>query len=166
MKRIIIVLSILASSLSIFASPGLGYGLAPVGQKDPTGGSFGGASISLFLSPSVDLHVAELESEVVLSPWFESASFKLSTSLFTTTHHPFSWMFPNTMMWAPRIGGGMQYRDDEGWNAIISFSPLCLYDTQFMYEFLSPYALYSIDKDKWGYGVYIFRFSYFMRLGK
>ena len=86
----------------------------------------------------------------------------LSTPLFRLLDHPFNWAFSNPTMWAPVVSAGVQYRIGNEWNARIGLSPLSFQSVNFVYELLSPFASYSITAKDWGWGIYIFRFSYFM----
>ena len=164
MKRILILLAaLLLSSSFLFASPAFGYSIAPVGERDGDS-SYGGLALSFSFSPSREKHIADMDAEVHLSlsdPYFNGVLLRLSSPLFLTTDHVFGNMFPNKVCWGIRLSAGIQYRLRDRFNLILGVSPLWFADTDFTYEFFSPYAVYSFADSKWGFGMYILRFSYF-----
>ncbi len=97
-----------------------------------------------------------------VSPFFNGVNIKISSPLFLTIKHPFSFIFPNTVYWSPRLTVGTQYRMDNEWNLYLSLAPLSFQDTSYIYEFFSPYALYNANENSWGYGAYIMKFTVFL----
>ena len=163
MRKIVIALSLLMLSLPVFASPSFGYSLAPVGAATPTG-HYGGLTISAIFSPAKELHTGDISVSVDLSPvspFFEGVTMSVSSPLFILLNHPFPWIFSNQVLWAPTMMAGAQYRLGNEWSIVFGLSPFTFQDTHFVYEFLSPYALYSFTSEKWGWGMYVMRFSYF-----
>lgn len=165
MRRFIVVISLLLILTPVFATVQFGYSLAPVGEHSPLGDNFGALSISASLSPWAETRVGDMEVEVLLSPvspFFNGVNMKVSSPLFLTVKHPFSFMFPNPVYWAPRISVGAQYRMETEWSLYASLSPFTFQDTRYIYEFMSPYVLYNFEENKWGYGAYILRFTVFL----
>ena len=163
MKKIVIIIA-MALALSNLSALDTGYAIAPVGQKSPSGEVFGAIGISGFINPLGELHAADVEGEILLameSPAFKGFSIKLSSPLFTTPDHPFGAVFSNTALWAPKLSVGVQYLRGENADLYLGFAPFNFQDTIFVYEFMSPYALYDFESKKWGYGAYIMRFISF-----
>ena len=163
MKKILIVI-ILFLSMALSASPTVGYSLAPVGVSLPSG-NYGGLNVAFIFAPAGEKHFADIALSVELAPthpYFEGVMLSLSTPLFRLLDHPFNWAFSNPTMWAPVVSAGVQYRIGNEWNARIGLSPLSFQSVNFVYELISPFASYSITAKDWGWGIYIFRFSYFM----
>lgn len=164
MKRIILSIAIILSVIPIHASVAFGYSLSMVGEKSPIDTPFGALSASMVFSPWKETHVLDFEGEVLLSPvdpYFNGVNMKVSSPIFLSRYNPFSFMFPNSVYWSPRLSLGAQYRMDSEWNLYLGISPLSFQDTGYIYEFFSPYALYNISDNSWGYGMYIMRFSVF-----
>lgn len=163
MKRVLIILLLSLSSIQLFSKPAFGYSIAPVGEMG-SNGSFGAFNIALMFTLERNVHAGEFEISVDLSPYgkvFQGVDMKVSTPLFAITDHPFNVLFPNTMMWAPRLSAGALFRMPDEWAVAIGLSPFAFHDANYVFEFLSPYVLYSITEDKWGWGMYVVRFSYF-----
>ena len=168
MKRLLIVLMILSSSFSLGSSPALGYSLAPVGQSGPRE-TYGAVNAALFLSMDRESHAGDFEVSVDLSPYgrvFQALNLRVSTPFFAVTEHPFNVLFPNTVLWAPKLSLGAQYRIPDEWNVCIGLAPLSFQDTNYVFEFFSPYVLYSVADSRWGWGMYVLRFSYFFGHGE
>lgn len=165
MRKIISVLILLLILTPVLATVQGGYSLAPVGEHSPLGDDFGALSMAVSFSPWAETRVGDMEVELLLSPvapFFNGINMKISSPLFLTVRHPFGFMFPNPVYWAPRVSVGAQYRMDTEWNLYASFSPFTFQDTRYIYEFLSPYMLYNFNENKWGYGAYILRFTVFL----
>lgn len=164
MKRLLVVLICCSLLLPLTATVQGGYSMSMVGEHSPLDDNFGALSISALFSPWAETHVADIEAEVLLSPvkpFFNGVNLKVSSPIFLLLKHPFNFMFPNTVFWAPRLSVGAQYRMNTEWNLYFSLAPFSFQDTKFVYEFLSPYALYNFKENKWGYGAYIMKFSVF-----
>ncbi len=162
MKKILIPLFLLLS-LSLSASPEFGYSLSPVGVSLPSG-NYGGLNAAFIFAPSGEKHYGDITLSVDLAPtdpYFEGVMLSVSTPLFRVLNHPFSWAFSNPVVWAPVLGAGVQYRLGNEWNVFFSLSPFVFQEVHFVYELLSPFASYSITHESWGWGIYVFRFSYF-----
>ena len=165
MKKVLVLLLVSVLLLPLSATVMGGYSLSMVGEKSPVDSAFGALSISALFSPWSETHVGDIEVEALLSPvspFFNGVNMKISSPLFLTIHHPFAFIFPNTVYWAPRLTFGAQYRMEDEWNLYMGFAPLSFQDTGYNYEFLSPYALYNVKENKWGYGAYIMRFTVFL----
>lgn len=163
MRRLLFLIAVIFSLSSLAAAPSFGYSLAPVGVSLPSG-SYGGITASVIFAPSGESHFGDIALSVDLAPaypFFEGVSLVVSTPVFRAFRHPFEWAFNNDVVWAPVINAGGQYRLGNEWNVLLGLSPFVFQSTHFVYEFLSAYASYTIDLDKWGWGLYIFRFSYF-----
>ncbi len=167
-RRFLILLIIMIAAFPALSSPAIGYSLAPVGELSPNE-PYGALNIALFFSPDREIHAGDVEMSVDLSPYghvFQAANLRISTPVFATTDHPFNVLFPNTMLWAPKVSLGGQYRMPDEWNILLGIAPFSFQDTNFVFEFFSPYALYSITEDSWGWGMYVLRFSYFFGHGE
>lgn len=165
MKKLFMIFLIIVVLLPLGAKVQGGYTIAPVGEHSPLSNNFGAIGFSAILSPWAETHVGDMEIEVLLSPvapFFNGVNMKVSSPLFLLLNHPFDFIFPNAVYWAPRLSIGAQYRMDTEWNLYLSLSPLSFQDTNYIYEFLSPFALYNIKENKWGYGAYIMRFTVFL----
>lgn len=165
MKKFIIVITIAVLAFPLYASVAFGYSIAPVGEKSPLGDSFGALNTSFVLSSWKEKHIADIELGVNLSlvdPFFNGVDIKVSSPIFLSRYNPFSFIFPNSVYWSPRLSVGAEYRLDDEWNLYLSLAPLSFQDTGYIYEFFSPYALYNIDENSWGYGLYIMRFTVFL----
>ena len=166
MRRLMIASLVLLSSLSLFSAPAVGYSLAPVGEMGEE--TYGALNIALFFSLDRDSHAGDMEISVDLSPYgkvFQGVNARISTPVFATTDHPFNVLFPNAMMWAPKLSVGALFRMPSDWAVTVGLSPFSFYDTNYVFEFLSPYVLYSITCNKWGWGMHVVRFSYFFGKG-
>lgn len=162
-KKTLLILSILLISSSLYAVT-TGYTIAPVGEKPANGDSFGAMSFSYILSPTEDRHIGDIEAEALLSieaPYLMGVNLKVSSPLFATVNHPFGFLFANATLWAPKLSAGVQYRINDGVDLYLGLAPFNFQDTSFVYEFLSPYALYDLEDKSWGYGAYVMRFIYF-----
>ena len=150
---------LLPSSLTAVS---FGYSLAPVGQfsgSEP----YGGLTASAILSFNQD-HAGDIEISADFTPYgtfFESARIQVSLPMLLMTDHVFNPLFPNPVVWSPRIGTGFQYRMGNEFNLLISLSPFAFHDKAYSFEFFSPYVLYEILGGKWGWGIYVMKFSCF-----
>ena len=165
MRKAILILLLLLSISALPAAPSFGYSLSPVGVSFPSS-SYGALSLSAVLAPTGDVHAGDITLSVDLSPvkpFFEGVSLLISMPVFRLLDHPFDWAFTNSVIWAPSISAGVQYRLGNEWNVLMGFSPLSFQDTAFIYEFLSPFAAYSYSGEDsgWGWGMYVMRFAYF-----
>lgn len=163
MKRLLLLLLLSAFTVSLYAFS-FGYSIAPVGERSPFGDSYGAVSLSCIASPSKDSHIGDIEAEAKISfrsPVFQSLGLRVSAPLFLTAKNPFSFLFANATLYSVKASLGAQYNTDGGFSLYMSISPFNFQDTSYVYEFLSPYALYDIKDGEWGYGAYIMRFIYF-----
>lgn len=160
MRRIILLLLLLIPS-SLY-SVSFGYSLAPVGQfsgQEPYGGLTAAAVVSF--NPD---HAGDIELSMDLTPYgtfFESARVQVSLPMLLLTDHAFNALFPNPVVWSPRIGTGFQYRMGNEFNLLVSLSPFAFHDKSYSFEFFSPYVLYEILEGRWGWGLYVMKFSCF-----
>ncbi len=163
MKRLVLFFLLVCMALSINAID-LGYSIALVGQKSPLKDSFGAMSFSLLASPFGENRVCTIEAEALLAltdDILESVNIKVSSPIFSSLGNPFNFLFANTTLWSPKATLGTQYGIEDGWSLYMGISPLNFQDTDFVYEFLSPYALYDVSSGCWGYGMYVMRFISF-----
>lgn len=165
MKRAVLILVISLLLVSpLFANIGMGWSVAPVGELVPDGSAFGALGIMFSLSPWVERHIGDLEVEVLLAPvdpFLDGINIKATTPIFCLLKNPFSFIFSNAVYWAPKIAIGTQYRMPNKWMLYMALSPFSFQDNEYVYDFLSPYVIYDIEENKWGWGAYIMRFSYF-----
>ena len=158
-RTLLLILLVIPSALYAVS---FGYSLAPVGQfsgSEP----YGGLTASAIVSFSPD-HAGDIELSADFTPYgtfFESARIQVSLPMFLLTDHVFNALFPNPVVWSPRIGTGFQYRMGGEFNLIVSVSPFAFHDKAYSFEFFSPYALYEILESRWGWGIYVMKFSCF-----
>ena len=163
MKKLLLLLTLICFSLSLYAID-FGYSIAPVGEKSPSGDSFGAMSISFLVSPLGESRVGTVEVEALLAATddiFEGVNLKISSPIFSSLENPFGFLFANATLWSPKASVGTQYRVGEGWDIYMGIAPFNFQDTDFVYEFLSPYATYNVSTGSWGYGAYVMRFISF-----
>ena len=160
MKRILMmVLLILPCTLYAVS---FGYSLAPVGQfsgSEP----YGGLTAAAILSFNSD-HAGDIELSADFTPYgtfFESARIQVSLPMLLIHDHVFNALFPNPVVWSPRIGMGFQYRMGNEFNLVVGISPFAFHDKAYSFEFFSPYVLYEVLKQQWGWGIYVMKFSCF-----
>ena len=160
MKRILMmVLLILPCALYAVS---FGYSLAPVGQfsgSEP----YGGLTAAAILSFNSD-HAGDIELSADFTPYgtfFESARIQVSLPMLLIHDHVFNALFPNPVVWSPRIGTGFQYRMGNEFNLVVGISPFAFHDKAYSFEFFSPYVLYEVLKQRWGWGIYVMKFSCF-----
>ena len=160
MKRILmLVLLILPCALYAVS---FGYSLAPVGQfsgSEP----YGGLTAAAILSFNSD-HAGDIELSADFTPYgtfFESARIQVSLPMLLIHDHVFNALFPNPVVWSPRIGTGFQYRMGNEFNLVVGISPFAFHDKAYSFEFFSPYVLYEVLKRQWGWGIYVMKFSCF-----
>ena len=160
MKRILMmVLLILPCALYAVS---FGYSLAPVGQfsgSEP----YGGLTAAAILSFNSD-HAGDIELSADFTPYgtfFESARIQVSLPMLLIHDHVFNALFPNPVVWSPRIGTGFQYRMGNEFNLVVGISPFAFHDKAYFFEFFSPYVLYEVLKQQWGWGIYVMKFSCF-----
>lgn len=160
MKRILMmVLLILPCTLYAVS---FGYSLAPVGQfsgSEP----YGGLTAAAILSFNSD-HAGDIELSADFTPYgtfFESARIQVSLPMLLIHDHVFNALFPNPVIWSPRIGTGFQYRMENEFNLVVGISPFAFHDKAYSFEFFSPYVLYEVLRQEWGWGIYVMKFSCF-----
>ncbi len=166
MKRLVLLVFLFLLALSCaFASVGFGYSVAPVGQREiDIDDSFCAISLAGLFSIDIDHHYLDMELDVLLSPvhpFFNGINLLFSCNPFELKNHPFKFIFSNPVLWSPKITAGVQYRLGSEYNLVLGLSPLLFLDPKYMYEFFSPYAIYNWEENKWGYGIYIMKFSFF-----
>ena len=163
MKRLALSIIIICFAFSLHAIE-FGYSIAPLGEKSPVGDTFGAMSFSLLASPFGENRVCTVEAETLLAltdDVLECINIKVSSPIFSSLGNPFNFLFANATLWSPKATIGTQYRIEDGWSLYMGLAPLNFQDTDFVYEFLSPYALYDVSRGRWGYGMYVMRFISF-----
>ena len=160
MKRILMMV-LLVLPCTLYAVS-FGYSLAPVGQfsgSEP----YGGLTAAAILSFNSD-HAGDIELSADFTPYgtfFESARIQVSLPMLLIHDHVFNALFPNPGGWSPRLGTGFQYRMGNEFNLVVGISPFAFHDKAYSFEFFSPYVLYEILKQQWGWGIYVMKFSCF-----
>ena len=160
MKRILMMV-LLVLPCTLYAVS-FGYSLAPVGQfsgSEP----YGGLTAAAILSFNSD-HAGDIELSADFTPYgtfFESARIQVSLPMLLIHNHVFNALFPNPVVWSPRIGTGFQYRMGNEFNHVVGISPFAFHDKAYSFEFFSPYVLYEVLKQQWGWGIYVMKFSCF-----
>lgn len=93
---------------------------------------------------------------------FTGLNVDLSFSTFRLYYHPFDFMFTNPVIWSPRISVGVVW--DSGWKTAWRFglSLLDFQDVHFSYSFLRPFVNFDFDFDYVGWGIDLFRVTYFL----
>ncbi len=162
MKRISLFCALALLACSLFAKAGFGYSIAPFGESAADKDDFFALSTAFIFSPDAVHHIGDIEADVALSytkPYFNGVKLKISSPLFILKNHPFNFLFPNSVLWAPKLSVGGEYRMDKDFALYFSLAPLAFFDTEFSYEFFTPFGLYDFDKKEFGWGMYIMRFS-------
>ena len=165
MKRILMMV-LLVLPCTLYAVS-FGYSLAPVGQfsgSEP----YGGLTAAAILSFNSD-HAGDIELSADFTPYgtfFESARIQVSLPMLLIHDHVFNALFPNPVVWSPRIGTGFQYRMGNEFNILVSVSPFAFHDWSYSFEFFSPYIVKSLVDNDWGWGMYIMKFSCFFGGGR
>lgn len=162
MKRLSLLFALALLSFSLFAKAGFGYSIAPFGESAADKEDFFALSTSLIFTPNLEHHIGDIEADVALSytkPYFNGVKLKVSSPVFVLKNHPFNFLFPNSVLWAPKVSVGGEYRMDKDLALYFSLSPLAFFDTEFSYEFFTPFGLYDFDRKEFGWGMYIMRFS-------
>lgn len=160
MKRILMMV-LLVLPCALYAVS-FGYSLAPVGQfsgSEP----YGGLTAAAILSFNSD-HAGDIELSADFTPYgtfFESARIQVSLPMLLIHDHVFNALFPNPVIWSPRIETGFQYRMGNEFNLVVGISPFAFHDKAYSFEFFSPYVLYEVLKQQWGWGIYVMKFSCF-----
>ncbi len=161
MKKTILTL-ILVFSLSSLHAFSLGYGIGTSG----TSGDVRSASFDLILKS--DLSASK---KVLLDADFgfgcnesgvfglNSASFTLSLHPFMFAHHPFSFMFINEMAYAPGVSAGVMLSRSAELYWKFALDAIHIYDSQYVYDFLSPFVYFDRNFGYAGWGVELFHMS-------
>lgn len=162
MKKLVLLLVIsicLLSSLNAFS---LGYGVSTSGNA----GALKSASVNLkglcdFTSSRRALLTVDAGFGFNNSLTFglNNIDIKLSAYPVVFSKHIFSFMFINSMAYAPGLGVGVMFDRDFNHYYTVNLDLIHLYDTQYVYDFLSP--MIYIDKEfKYaGWGVELFSMS-------
>lgn len=167
MRRVLLFVFITLSLVSFLPAASFGYSLAPVGQVSGHG-AYGGLTASFIMSFDRN-HAGDIEVAADFTPYgtfFESAKVQISTPMLLMTDHVFNALFPNPVVWSPRIGTGFQYRMGNEFNILVSVSPFAFHDWSYSFEFFSPYIVKSLVDNDWGWGMYIMKFSCFFGGGR
>lgn len=162
MKRLVLFFALLIVAAALFGGVGIGYSIAPFGEVAADNSEFYALSSSFIFSPSLKNHIGEIEADVALSytaPFFNGLKLKLSSPLFILKNHPFDFLFPNDVLWAPKLSLGAEYRMKRDIALFAALSPFAFFDTDFAYEFFSPFVLYDFNQKNLGLGMYIMKFS-------
>lgn len=166
MKKINVILILLLVSLTLSASSAFTYSFSQVGEKSAEG-AFGSMSISLGFAPMKEKHYGLVEATVLLGwdKFFRGFDLAVSIPVYISSAEVFSYAFSNRVLWEPAAGILGQYRyDDSSWRAGFFISPFKFVDTNFSYEFLSPYLTFNISR--WGisYGVRVMKITAFLEV--
>ncbi len=92
---------------------------------------------------------------------FSGLNADVSIRTFGTTYHPFSFMFANPVIWAPRFSGGIIADDSFDYAWRFGLSLLNFADVHFNYEFLKAYVMFDRSFSYAGWSVDLFRVSYY-----
>ncbi len=158
MKRITSAIIILLISSILFASSAFTYSLSQTGEKCGDE-SFGTLSLSLGFAPVKEKQYGLMEIDLLLgwNRFFQGFDIVVSTPLYTSSDKVFSYAFSNRVLWEPTAGALLSYRSvREKWALGVMLSPFKFVDTQFSYEFLSPYMSFGFD-GKRAYGIRIMK---------
>lgn len=92
---------------------------------------------------------------------FSGLNADLSVRTFSVTHHPFSFMFANTVIWSPGLSFGIIADDSFDYAWRFGLSLLDFIDVHFRYEFLKAYVTFNRSFSYAGWAVDLFRVSYY-----
>lgn len=166
MKRRLITVLILALMLSsLSASSAFTYSFSQVGEKYE-GEGMGAMTLSLGFSPMKERPYGMVEVSALLgfSEFFRGVDMSLSTPIVCLSNDVFSYAFSNRVLWEPTVGFLAQYRTaGNRWMLGVMFSPFKFSDTNFSYEFLSPYITWSLDGER-AWGIRIMKITGFLEV--
>lgn len=161
MKKAILTLILVFSISSLYAFS-LGYGIGTSGNSGDVRSASFDLTLKADLSSSKKVFVdADFgfgcdESGVF---GFNTASFTLSLHPVMFACHPFSFMFINDMAYAPGLSCGIMF--SRSWDLYWKFSLdlVHIYDSQYVYDFLSPFVYFGKGFGYAGWGVELFHMS-------
>ena len=154
---IILLFSVLILPLYSFS---FYYGVGGSGERLNGKSHYAGVSVDAGISFFSEDYLA-LESEIVLSPLFESISINLSSSPFFTPVSFYS-LFANPVLYSPLFRIGAEYVYQDGWYYRGELALLAFRDRAFAYEFLTPMITISASDFSLSYGIRLMRFSYYI----
>lgn len=163
MKRILSLLFLAVLALSVVSASAFdfGYNATVVGESYGDD-SFGAVELSGVFSFTNDKHIGDVELDLVLgfeAPGYRGFNATVSSPVFF--HLSSFRVFPNPVLWEPKVTLGYQYRTDVGHRAMIGFSPLSFAASGFVYEFFSPYLTVDMDHHL-GWGIRVMKFTAFI----
>lgn len=164
MKKSALVLVFLACALLPLGAASFGWSYTMEGWSGYNEASSSRASAAIDLTPARYL-VIEAGAGVGFHSGrmvFTGLTADLSFSTFRLYEHPFGFMFTNPVVWSPRISAGVVW--DRDWDLAWRFG-LSLFDFQdvhFSYSFLRPFVNFDLDFDYVGWGIDLFRVTYFL----
>ena len=161
MRKAILTFILILSVFSLHAFS-LGYGVGTSG----TSGDVRSASVDLTLKADLTRsRKVFLDADIGLgcneSGTFglNSASFSLSVHPFMFSRHPFSFMFINRMAYAPGISAGVMLSRSAELYWKFSLDAVHIYDSQYVYDFISPFVYFDKSFAYAGWGVELFHMS-------
>lgn len=165
MKRITLVIVLVLFTGLLFASSAFTYSISQVGEK-ALEKDFGSLSLTFGFAPIKEKHFGLMETNILLGwdKFFQGVDFLISTPLYISSSEFFSYAFSNIVLWQPTVGFMVSYRDSgKQWKMGGVVSLLKFIDTQFSYEFFSPYMLFTRNGEI-AYGIRIMKFSAFLEV--
>lgn len=162
MRKTLIAFLMLFSLTPLFAFS-FGYGIGSSGQAGAYESSSFEMMVSLdftkarYVTLDGELRVGSAGGKVGLN----GLSATLSADLFKTTHHPFGFMFSNTMNWSLRAAFGVNLNRAYELEYIIRVSPVRLEDVHFCYDFLAPYFYFDSSFAYSGWGISLIKVAYY-----
>ena len=161
MRKAILTL-ILILSLSSLHAFSLGYGIGTSG----TSGEVRSASFDVTLKADLTASRKVLVDGDFGFGYNESGAFGLNTASFSLwvhpfmfARHPFTFMFINELAYAPGLSVGVMLtrNADLYWKAALDL--VHLYDSQYVYDFLTPFVYFDRNLGYAGWGVELFHMS-------
>ena len=162
MKKFILFLIIFICILSSVNAFSLGYGVSTSG----TAGKLQSASFNIKgvcdFTKSKQLLLtcdAGFGNNSSLKFGLNNIDFKLSFYPVVFSKHIFSFMFINSMAYAPGVGVGVMLDRSFNHYYTINLDLIHLYDTQYVYDFLSPMIYFDKEFKYSGWGIELFSMS-------
>ncbi len=164
-RRLITVLVLVLVLSSLSATSAFTYSFSQVGEKYDDAG-FGAMTLSFGFSPIKERPYGMVEVSAILgfSEFFRGVDMSISTPIVCLSNDVFSYAFSNRVLWEPTVGFLAQYRTaGQRWMLGVMISPFKFSDTNFSYEFLSPYITWSLDGER-AWGIRIMKLTGFLEV--
>lgn len=162
MKKSILLFILLICVLSNAFAFSLGYGVSTSGcAGDIQSASFNVKGVCDLTKSKQFLLTCDagFGNDSSLKFGLNNIDFKMSFYPFVFSKHVFSFMFINSMAYAPGVGVGVMLDRSFNHYYTINLDLIHLYDTQYVYDFLSPMIYFDKEFKYAGWGIELFSMS-------